>query len=83
VLHPSNPLFALGMVNAESVRKGEMSRDHRIVHRNRDSELARFVLRRACPPSARPSLAASLGETRSAPSGSACATRDPRMIVWP
>src|SRR6266542_6864322 len=32
----SNPLFALGMVDAESVRKGEMPRGHRIVHRDRD-----------------------------------------------
>src|SRR3984893_6815283 len=34
----SNPLFALGMVNAESVRKGEMARDHLIVHLNRDND---------------------------------------------
>ena len=34
----ASPGLALGMVDAESVRKGEMARGHRIVHRNRDND---------------------------------------------
>jgi hypothetical protein len=34
----SKPLFALGVVDAESVRKGEMPRDHRVVHGHRDND---------------------------------------------
>jgi len=62
-----HPVIALGMVDAQSVRKGEMSRGHRIVHRHRDGDAGPLRAEPGAPAVGYPEPGRVPGETRSAP----------------